>query len=133
MHPDHDFADLVVGILSIVAFVGAVLFFASYVIFFRVTRTRAGRAIAILIGGQIAVSVTSLLFVWLGPEYFGRDVVRGIAWAGVAAGMWGLFVSLWMAWFRHRSVEMGAVEPRTGPVGLPGQPTPPSPEPSPRS
>lgn len=99
------FAD--VGI--IVAFIAAFGFVVSYATFFRWRKTPAGRSLLYFVAALIAVAFLSFLGRWLGPEYWGRVLIRPIVWWTVA----GTAIRLtWVLWTSSRNNQSLDIESR---------------------
>jgi hypothetical protein len=84
----------------VVAFAAALVFVISYASFFNWRRTPAGRALLYVFVSLIAVAFLALLGRFIGPEYFGRYVLRPLVWWSVAAAMIRLVWVLWSNWRR---------------------------------
>lgn len=123
---DHSISDALVTVLSTYAFFLALLFLILYLAFFNWRKTRAGKAVAGIIASFVAIAAASFLFTVLGPDYFGRDVVRPLVWVLGAASFTSLLLSLVRSWLKGHPEPL-VVEPRTETAGSPVQPTPPTP------
>ena len=99
--------DTIGDIEILIAGVGIVVFAVSYGVFFRWTKTPAGRALMYFVLSLLAL----VLLGWLrllfgGEENLIRDVARVVLLGGVGFTAWRMVWVLWRNWARARSVEI---------------------------
>lgn len=87
----NDLADVFI----LIAFSAMLIFTASYVVFFRWRKTKAGRAILYVFSALLAVTVLSLLSRWIGQDYWMREWFRVFGWGLVVVAVLNLVRVLW--------------------------------------
>lgn len=102
------FAD--VGIIA--AFVAALVFVLSYVGFHDWRKTPAGRSLVYFVVSLLAVALLSYLGRWIGPEYWGRELLRPVVWWSVAFTGARLTYVLWTTSEAGESISLGARKPK---------------------
>lgn len=107
--------DLIADIGILIAVVACTAFVASYATFFNWRLTAAGRALMYFVVALLSVAVIASLGRWLGPEYFGRELLRPLTWLAVAGTSTRLTVVLWTSSRRGRSLDISS-RPRKGAV-----------------
>ena len=90
--------DRIADIGVIVTLLAVVVFAVSYAAFFNWRKTPAGRALMYVFLSLSAVTGLVFLAIWVGPDYWGRDVIRAVVWGTVAAAMIRLVWVLWANW-----------------------------------
>ncbi len=95
--------DLVADIAIIFASVATAVFVFSYAVFFNWRLTQAGRSLMYFVVALLSVALLSFLGRWLGPEYFGRELLRPLTWCAVALTAVRLTWVLWTS--RSLSIE----------------------------
>lgn len=103
----------VADIFILVAFSAMLIFTASYVVFFRWRKTKAGRAILYVFSALLAVTLLSLLSRWIGQDYWMREWFRVVGWGLTVIAVLNLIRVLW-----YNFVTGGkplSLEPRTQP------------------
>lgn len=84
-------ADVGIG----VAFLACLVFVVSYSRFFNWRLTPAGRSLLYFVVALLSVAGIAFLGRWLGPEYWGREVIRPLTWWAVAITAIRLTYVLW--------------------------------------
>ena len=103
----------VADIFILIAFSAMLIFTASYVVFFRWRKTKAGRAILYVFAALLAVTAPSLMGRWIGPDYWMREWFRVICWGLTVIAVLNLIRVLW-----YNFIVGGkplSLEPRTQP------------------
>lgn len=103
--------DIIADWLIIVALAATIVFVVSYAAFFNWRLTPAGRALMYFVLSLVSIALLSFLGRWLGPEYFGRELLRPATWAGVAFTAIRLTFVLWASW---RAKEPLDIQSRDG-------------------
>lgn len=107
---DHSLGDLIANIFYAIGFFGLLVFLIGYLGFFHWMKTPAGRVVAGLVATLLLIATTGSLRSWLGPDYWGRDLMRDLSAAALAA-VGVMFPIILFTARRRRSTLM--VEPRT--------------------
>ncbi len=84
-------ADIGIGVAAAACFV----FVVSYGTAFNWRLTAAGRSLMYFVVALLSVAVIAFLGRWLGPEYFGRELLRPATWWAVAITAVRLTFVLW--------------------------------------
>lgn len=87
--------DLIADIGIAVAAAACLAFVVSYATAFNWRLTAAGRSLMYFVVALLSVAVIAFLGRWLGPEYFGRELLRPLTWWAVAATAVRLTFVLW--------------------------------------
>lgn len=87
--------DLIADVAIIFASIAVAAFAFSYATFFNWRLTQAGRSLMYFVLALLSVALLSFLGRWLGPEYFGREVLRPLTWGAVFVTACRLTWVLW--------------------------------------
>ena len=101
--------DLIADFGIIFAAVAASVFVVSYAVFFNWRLTQAGRSLMYFVLALVSVAILSFLSRWLGPEYWGRELLRPLTWWAVAATAIRL---TWVLWSTSSSGDSLDIESR---------------------
>lgn len=106
--------NVVADTLIVVAFLLMLAFTASYVSFFRWSKTKAGRAILFVFTSLLVVTLLSLLPRWVGQDYWLREWFRVFGWGFTVVAVLNLIRVLWYNFLLDKSPL--SLEPRTHPI-----------------
>lgn len=101
-----EITDPIADVGIIFAFVAAVVFVVSYASFFNWRLTAAGRSLMYFVIALLSVALLSFLGRWLGPEYWGREILRPVVWWAVAATATRLTWVLWTSSRQGHSLDI---------------------------
>jgi len=87
--------DAVADWAIIIAAAASAVFAYSYAFHFEWRQTPAGRALLGFVTSLLSVAVIAFLGRWLGPEYFGREILRPLTWVAVAVSSIRMTYVLW--------------------------------------
>lgn len=87
--------DLIADVAIIFASISVSAFAFSYATFFNWRLTQAGRSVMYFVLSLLSVALLSFLGRWLGPEYYGREVLRPLTWIAVFVTAFRLTWVLW--------------------------------------
>jgi len=105
----HDLLQTIGDIALIVAGVGIAVFAVSYGVFFRWTKTPAGKALMYFVLSLLALVGLGLLRLLFGGEdHIVRDIARVVLVSAVTVAAWRMVWVLWRNWGRARSAEIAA-------------------------
>lgn len=100
------FTDPIADVGIIFAFFAALAFVVSYATFFNWRLTQAGRSLMYFVIALLSVALLSFLSRWLGPEYWGREILRPVTWWAVALTSARLTWVLWTSSRQGRSLDI---------------------------
>lgn len=102
--------DLIADVAIIFATFAVAAFTFSYATFFNWRLTQAGRSIMYFVLSLLSIAVLSFLGRWLGPEYFGRELLRPLTW--IAVGLTATRMT-WVLWTSSKDGQRLDIATRT--------------------
>ena len=103
----------IADIAALVSFGGMVLFIILYSGFYQWNRRRAGKSVLFLALAFVAVSLVSVLALWIGPDFWLRPFWRMAAWLFAVYAVGYLIYALIYNWRDRSPIK---IEPRTGAI-----------------
>lgn len=103
----------IADVFILIAFSAMLIFTASYLVFFRWRKTKAGRAILYVFLSLLAVTALSLMARWVSTDYWMREWFRVVLWGLTVIAVVNLIRVLWYN-FLSKSSPL-SLEPRTQP------------------
>lgn len=100
------YTDPIADVGIIAAFIAAFAFVVSYATFFNWRLTQAGRSLMYFVIALLSVALLSFLSRWLGPEYWGREILRPLTWWAVALTAARMTWVLWTSSRNGRSLDI---------------------------
>lgn len=108
MHSLLAVTDFIADVAILIAIIGCSAFVASYGSFFNWRKTPAGRSLMYFVAALLSVAFIAGLGRWLGPEYFGRELLRPLTWLAVAGTSLRLTWVLWTSSRRGNSLDISS-------------------------
>ncbi len=107
----HAFSDSLALALLWTAWVGGMVLGLSYMIFFRWYRTKAGRAFMYVIAGFVLLLTVDAVSNSTGDSYWGREVLRPVAFSLIALSTLRVSWILWTGWWDRipRPMQQGPI------------------------
>lgn len=100
-------------IVALATFFGMLTFSVLYSIFYQWGKRKAGKSVLFLATAFNAVSLVSVLALWLGPDYWLRPFWRLLAWAYALYAVGYLIYALLYNWKDRHPIRVDA---RTSPI-----------------